>query len=233
MPGDGVGHGGYALKGLAGALGIGDLETVLLVERHDQLEGVHRIQSETAGAKECLVVANFFRGDLEHEVRNHKLLDVLFQCRRIIHRKTAARCLTPGTCSKIGPRASLKPQESRKRSSVLKRTAWCRLCHDSLWCQLTTGAFMVRALPPRAGAARLSRLSWGMRHGSPVAFVWAKPQSEAPARGVHPGPLAHQPRKSRERSQRRLRPGKAATGPTTSRATTLPVPIWERYKKTP
>ena len=85
MPGNGFGHGGCALKDLAGKLGIGDLEPVVLIERHDQLEGVHCIQSEAPGAEQHLLVANFLRGDLQHQVFNYQPLNVLFQCRRIVH----------------------------------------------------------------------------------------------------------------------------------------------------
>jgi hypothetical protein len=44
---------------------------------------------------------------LQHEILNQQSPDFLFQCRRIIHRKTTALCLAEGTCSKIGHGSSL------------------------------------------------------------------------------------------------------------------------------
>ena len=124
MLGNGFGHGGYALENSAGALGIGDLEPVCFVERYDQLEGVHRIQTEAAGAEQHLLVANLFRRDLQHEVFDHQPLNFLFQCRRIIHHKIAA-LPTEAACNSISPEASRKPPptaltaESRQRRSEL------------------------------------------------------------------------------------------------------------------
>jgi hypothetical protein len=41
MFGNGVGHGGHALEDFPCVLRGEDLEPILLVERHDQLEGIH------------------------------------------------------------------------------------------------------------------------------------------------------------------------------------------------
>ena len=46
--------------------------------------GVHGIQPNAAGAKERLVVADFLRTDLEHEVFHHQFSDVLLEC-DVIH----------------------------------------------------------------------------------------------------------------------------------------------------
>ena len=87
MAGDCGRDGIDTLKNLARGLGIGNLELVGLVERHDQLKGVHGIQAEAAGAEEGLVVWDVGRGDLEHEVLHHQPFDVLFKRSRVIHYK--------------------------------------------------------------------------------------------------------------------------------------------------
>ena len=66
-----------ALEDLAGALGIRDFESILFIECHHQLQGIHRVQTEAARAEKRLLVPNFVRGDLQHQVSDHQLLDVL------------------------------------------------------------------------------------------------------------------------------------------------------------
>jgi len=87
-------HGGDTLKNLARGFGIGNLESIRLVEGHNQLQGVHRIQTNAAGAKQRLVVVDFFRADLEHEILDHQPLDVLFDRCCVIHYKMPTS--TPG-----------------------------------------------------------------------------------------------------------------------------------------
>jgi hypothetical protein len=78
MFGNSFSHGGYALKDSAGGLGIGDLEPVILVEGHDKLQCIDRIEAEASRSEQGLVVADLFGGSLEHEVLNDHALDVLF-----------------------------------------------------------------------------------------------------------------------------------------------------------
>src|ERR1035437_8905507 len=85
MLGNGFGHSGDALENFASALRGGDLEPVFLVERHDQLEGIHRVKAEAASTEEGLLVANLFGGDLQHEVLHHQLLDFPLECPVAIH----------------------------------------------------------------------------------------------------------------------------------------------------
>jgi hypothetical protein len=85
MLGNSIGHGSYALKDSAGGLRIGDLEPVILVEGHDELQRIDRIEAEASRPEQGLAVANLIGGDLEHEVLNDHALEVLFERRRIIH----------------------------------------------------------------------------------------------------------------------------------------------------
>jgi len=85
MRGNSIGHSGNALKDSAGGLRIGDLEPVILVECHDELQCIDRIEAEASRPEQGLVIANLIGGDLEHEVLNDHAFDVLFERRRIIH----------------------------------------------------------------------------------------------------------------------------------------------------
>jgi len=76
MFGNGFGHGCHILEDLAGIFGIADLKLVLLVKSHDQLEGVHRIQTKAVRSEQRLLVADLFRGDLQHEVFDHQSLNL-------------------------------------------------------------------------------------------------------------------------------------------------------------
>ena len=84
---DGVRYGVDALENFPGNFRIGNLESIRLVERDHQLQGIHRIQTHAARTKQRLVVADFLRADLEHEVLDHQPADVLFDCGCIIHCK--------------------------------------------------------------------------------------------------------------------------------------------------
>ena len=85
MSGHRFGHGSYALEDSASAFGIRDLEPILLVERDDQLESIHGVEAQAAGAEERLLIADFVGGDLQHEVLDHHLLDIPFECPVRIH----------------------------------------------------------------------------------------------------------------------------------------------------
>ena len=89
-------HGADALENLTRGLGIGNLESIRLVNGHNQLQGVHRIQAQAAGAKQRLVVADFFRTDLEHEVLHHQSFDVLLERGCSIHYKITLFTLRGG-----------------------------------------------------------------------------------------------------------------------------------------
>src|ERR1035437_1328498 len=80
-------YGVDTLQNLTRNFGIGDFESIRLVEGHDQLQGIHRIQTQTAGAEQRLVVPDFFRADGEHEVFDHQPSDVLFDCGYVVHYK--------------------------------------------------------------------------------------------------------------------------------------------------
>ena len=83
-------NGADGLKNLTRGFGIGNLESIRFVQGDHQLQGVHGIQTDTTGAKQRLVVADFVRADLEHEVLDHQLLDVPFDRRCIVHHKLSA-----------------------------------------------------------------------------------------------------------------------------------------------
>ena len=103
-------QGGYALKDSAGGLRIGDFEPVILVEGHDELECIDRIEAEASRPEQGLIVANLISGDLEHEVLNDHALDVLFERRRIIHYEmpsfTLSREPVPGPASEQAQKAA-------------------------------------------------------------------------------------------------------------------------------
>lgn len=71
MVGDCCRHGTNALKNLTRGFRIGDLESIRLVEGHYELQRIHRIQTQAAGAEQGLVVFDFLRADLQHEVVHH------------------------------------------------------------------------------------------------------------------------------------------------------------------
>ena len=59
MSGDRLSHRSYTLEDGPRGFGVGDLEPKLLVQRHNQLEGIHRVQAEAARAEQSLRVADF------------------------------------------------------------------------------------------------------------------------------------------------------------------------------
>jgi len=65
--------------------GVGNLKSVALVQRDDELEGIHRIQSETAGPEEWLVVSNFLRSNLQHEVFYQEIFYLVFKFVCCVH----------------------------------------------------------------------------------------------------------------------------------------------------
>ena len=52
-----------ALQNLFGRLGIVNFKAEFFVERHDNLQCVHRIQTHAIRAKERLLIADFLRGE--------------------------------------------------------------------------------------------------------------------------------------------------------------------------
>jgi len=65
--------------------GIGNLNAVMFVQRDDQLEGVHGVQTEAAWSEERLVVANFLRSDLQQQVFDQQAFDLGLKIRGGIH----------------------------------------------------------------------------------------------------------------------------------------------------
>ena len=56
--------------------GVGYFQAVIFVECDHQLQGVHGVQAQAAGAEEGLVVADFFRRDLQHKVLDEHGFDL-------------------------------------------------------------------------------------------------------------------------------------------------------------
>lgn len=65
--------------------GVGNLNAVAFVQRDDQFEGVHGVQSQTARSEERLVVANFLRSDLQHEVFDQEAFDLGYKLGGCVH----------------------------------------------------------------------------------------------------------------------------------------------------
>ena len=87
MFGNGLGHSPHALEDCPGTFRIGDFEPVLLVEGDHQLKCIHGVEAQAAGTEERLFIADLVGGDLQHEVLDHHLLDVLFECPIVVHHK--------------------------------------------------------------------------------------------------------------------------------------------------
>ena len=85
MPDDGLGNGVDTLQNLLRGFRVLDFQAECFVERHDDLQGVHRIQPDAAGAEQRLLVANLLRRELQHEVFNEQFFDFEFECRRDFH----------------------------------------------------------------------------------------------------------------------------------------------------
>lgn len=67
-----------------GSLRVRNLQTVVLVERDNELKGVNRIQAQAAGAEEGQVIADFFRRNLKHEVLHHHAFDFRPETRSVV-----------------------------------------------------------------------------------------------------------------------------------------------------
>ena len=83
-----------ALEDGAGGGGIGDFQLELLVEGHHQLQGIHRIQPQTAGAEQRQVIRNLRLSDLQHEILNHQFSDLALQF-RLVTRHNALPSILP------------------------------------------------------------------------------------------------------------------------------------------
>ena len=57
---------------------VGNLYAVAFVQRHDQFQGIYRVQSQAARPEERLLVAYFLRCDLQHQVFDQKAFDLVF-----------------------------------------------------------------------------------------------------------------------------------------------------------
>jgi hypothetical protein len=111
------------------------------------------------------------------------------------------------------------------RTPFSRLVSWHGLCDYRHRCGLVTCTFMVRAATRNGRrSTSLDGLGWGDPVQKPGRLSRAKSRPHG-SRIASSTEAARQPaRKPKERSQRRLRPGKAVTSPTTSHATTLPVP---------
>ena len=76
---DGGGDGADRLHRFSRHGGIGNFESVGFVQGNDQLQGVHGIQTQAAGAEEGLVVADLVWSDLEHEILDQHAFDLRFE----------------------------------------------------------------------------------------------------------------------------------------------------------
>lgn len=124
--------GGDALKNLPRGFGIGNLEAVGFVQGDNQLEGVHRIQTNAAGAEQRLIIANLFGADLEHEVFDHQPPDVLLDRRYVIHYKMPKITLDGKSCTIAGFSASREscPASARRFDAVSAGMYVFRLFHQ-------------------------------------------------------------------------------------------------------
>ena len=62
--GNSIRHGINAVKDRLGCFRVRDFQAVVLVEGHDELQGIDRIEAEAAGAEEGLVITDFLDGNL-------------------------------------------------------------------------------------------------------------------------------------------------------------------------
>ncbi len=69
----------HALQDFLGSGRVGYLEAEILIERDDQLQGVHGIQPQAIRPEQGLVITNLLSGHLEHEVFHHQRFDARFQ----------------------------------------------------------------------------------------------------------------------------------------------------------
>ena len=122
MFGDCSRNGGDILKNLARRFWIGKLESIRLVQSHHKLKGVHRIQTNTAGAEQRLVVAYFFQAGLKHEILNHEPFDSLFDCCRVIHHKCCHPPRAKRGCNK--PRGSASVEGEARAAPFRQISCW-------------------------------------------------------------------------------------------------------------
>ena len=62
-------------------LGIGNFQAVIFFQGDDQLQRVHRIQPQAARPEQRLVIPDFRRTDLEHQIFNQHLFDLRLEFR--------------------------------------------------------------------------------------------------------------------------------------------------------
>ena len=55
--------------------GIGNLQPIVFIQRDDQLQRIHGIQAKAAWTKKRLIITNFFRFDLKHEIVHQHAFD--------------------------------------------------------------------------------------------------------------------------------------------------------------
>lgn len=87
MPLDRVRDRGDGLKDVFGGGRIHDLHPVVFIERHHDLQSVHRIEPEAFRPEEGLIVADLVWADLEHEVARQEFFDGLSEGLGVAHQK--------------------------------------------------------------------------------------------------------------------------------------------------
>ena len=82
---DGLSPGIDAVENGPGSFRVGNLQTVVLVQSDNQLECIHGIEPEAAGAEKGLFIADFFGGNLEHAILHEHFFDFAPQSGGIVH----------------------------------------------------------------------------------------------------------------------------------------------------
>src|ERR1017187_1579342 len=82
---NGLGNRIDVLQNQFGGGGVRNLQLESFVEGDNELQRVHGIETEAAGTEQRLVIADFSRRDLKHEVFDHQCFDFFFQCARVFH----------------------------------------------------------------------------------------------------------------------------------------------------
>jgi len=66
---------------------VGKFQAEINFQRDDELQRVHRVQSQAVRSKQRLVIADFLRADLEHEIFHQHPFDLALEFRWIVHAK--------------------------------------------------------------------------------------------------------------------------------------------------
>ena len=99
MGGDSRCHGIHTEKRALGGFGIGDFQPVCFVEGDDELKGIYGVQADASWAEQRLVIRDFLRFKLQHEIFHHEPFDVLLEGCCIFHFKTVGLASARGRIS--------------------------------------------------------------------------------------------------------------------------------------